>query len=200
MIYGMDVDRERHHDEQIAFLPESSNSDIIRRTPRQLAGLDLAEMKLMKGDADGAEALAETALKTDSKNAQAHYILGRISLMHGEPDDALQHLTETIQLSHDPRTTAWAHIYLGRMYDIARDENDPNSHPQRAKALAEYRAALANRDSLPDTKAAAEKGIKEPFALPKRQTGSTDVQPDDAPFDPSGKAEKDAYRPPAPPK
>jgi hypothetical protein len=86
------------------------------------------------------------------------------------------------------------------MYDIARDESDPNSHPQRAKAVAEYRAALADRDSLPDTKAAAEKGIKEPFALPRRQTGSTDVQPDDAPFDPSGKAEKDAYQPPAPPK
>ena len=198
MIYGMDVDRERHHDEQIAFLPEASNSDIIRRTPRKLAGLDLAEAKLMKGDADGAQEMAEAALKSNPNDAQAHYLLGRISLMHGEPDDALQHLTETIQLSRDPRTTAWAHIYLGRMYDIARDENDPNGHPQRAKAIAEYRAALSNRDSLPDTKAAAEKGIKEPFTLPRRQTGSSDVQPDDEPLDPSGKAEKEAYRPPRP--
>ena len=198
MVYGMDVDRERHHDEQIVFLPEGSNSDIIRRSPRKVAGLDLAEMKLMKGDAAGAEKMAEAALKTDPANAQAHYLLGRISLMHGEPDDALQHLTQTIQLSRDPRTTAWAHIYLGRMYDIARDESDPNSHSQRSKAIAEYRAALATRDSLPDTKAAAEKGIKEPFTLPRRQTGSTDVQPDDAPLDPSGKAEKEAYRPSQP--
>jgi tetratricopeptide (TPR) repeat protein len=198
MIYGMDVDRERHHDEQIAFLPEGSSSDVIRRTPRKLAGLDVAEMKLMKGDADGAQEMAEAALKADPANAQAHYLLGRISLMEGEPDDALQHLTETIHLSHDPRTTAWAHIYLGRMYDIARDTEDPSGHPQRAKAVAEYRAALSNRDSLPDTKAAAEKGLKEPFSLPKRQTGSTDVQPDDAPLDPSGKSEKDAYRPPPP--
>ena len=46
-----------------------------------------------------------------------------------------------------------------------------------------------------DTKAAAEKGLKEPFTLPRRQTGSTDVQDDDKPLDPSGKAEKEAYRP-----
>lgn len=205
MVYGMDVDRERHHDEQIAFLPEGSSGDVIRRAPRQLAGLDLAEMKLMKGDADGAAQMAEAALKSDPNNAQAHYLLGRIDLMQADPDAALGHLTQSIQLSHDPRTVAWAHIYLGRMYDIARDPDNPDAvKPQRPKAISEYRAALASRDSQPDTKAAAEKGIKEPFTLPKRQTGSTDVQPatgsdnDDAPLDPTGKAEKDAYRPPPP--
>jgi hypothetical protein len=59
MVYGMDVDHERHHIEQIAYLPEGSGSDItsrdaVSRTPRPLTGLDLAEMKLMKGDANGA--------------------------------------------------------------------------------------------------------------------------------------------------
>jgi tetratricopeptide (TPR) repeat protein len=191
----MDVDRERHHDEQIVFLPEGSNSDVIRRTPHKLTGLDLAEMKLMKGDADGAEEMAEAALKTDPNNADAHYIVGRIDLMHGDPDAALEQLTQTITLSHDPRTVAWAHIYLGRMYDIARDPDNPDAAlPQRAKAIAEYRAALANRDSQPDTKAAAEKGIKEPFALPKR-AATTPQEAIPAELDPSGKAEKEAYRP-----
>jgi Tfp pilus assembly protein PilF len=46
--------------------------------PRPLAGLDLAEMKLMKGDVDGAGEIAEAALKTDPANAEAHYVLGRI--------------------------------------------------------------------------------------------------------------------------
>jgi tetratricopeptide (TPR) repeat protein len=195
----MDVDREQHRDRQIAFLPEGSSGDVIRRTPRKLAGLDLAEMKLMKGDADGAEEMAEAALKTNPSDPEAYYLLGRIDLMHGDPDSALEHLTQTIQLSHDPRTIAWAHIYLGRMYDIAHDPNDPDVvRPQRAKAIAEYRAALANRDSQPDTKAAAEKGIKEPFALPKRAASSDvqDAKPDD--LDPSGKAEKEAYRPSSP--
>jgi tetratricopeptide (TPR) repeat protein len=162
--------------------------------------MDLAEMKLMKGDAAGAEEMAEAALQTDPKNAEALYLLGRLDLMHGDPDSALDHLNQTIQLSHDPRTIAWAHIYLGRMYDIARDPDDPDKVlPQREKAIAEYKAALANRDSQPDTKAAAEKGIKEPFTLPKRATGPSSAAPagQGAP-DPSGHAQKEAYRPPPP--
>ena len=193
MVYGMDVERERSHDQQIAFLPTGSGGDVIRRAPRPLAGLDLAESKLMKGDLDGAGEIADAALKANPANAQALYLLGRIALMQGDPDGALDHLTQTVKLSHDPRTVAWAHIYLGRMYDIAQT-------PQRDKALAEYRAALANRDSQPDTKAAAERGIQQPFALPKRAATSSDQQEnaapaDEAPLDPTGKAEKEAYRP-----
>jgi tetratricopeptide (TPR) repeat protein len=200
MIYGMDVDRERHKDEQIVFLPEGSGDpafrDPVRRAPRQLTGLDLAEMKLMKGDVAGAGEIADAALKSNPTNAQAHYLLGRIDLMTGDPDGALENLNQTLTLSHDPRTIAWAHIYLGRLYDLAREEDAPEgSHPQRAKAVAEYKAALANRDSQPDTKLAAEKGIKEPFALPKRATPAED---EDAPLDPTGKAQKEAYRPSAP--
>ncbi len=193
MVYGMDVERERGHDQKIDFLPTGSGGDVIRHTPRPLSGLDLAESKLMKGDLDGAGELADAALKANPANPQALYLLGRIDLMQGDPDGALDHLTQTVKLSHDPRTVAWAHIYLGRMYDIAQT-------PQRDKALAEYRAALANRDSQPDTKAAAERGIQQPFALPKRAATSSDQQEnaapaDEAPLDPTGKAEKEAYRP-----
>ena len=202
MVYGMDVERERHRDSQIAFLPAGAGGDPalhdpVRRTPRPLAGLDLAEMKLMKGDTGGASEMAEAALKTDPANAEAHYILGRIDLMSGDPEGALEHLTQTVKLSHDPRTIAWAHIYLGRLYDLARDPDNPDAaHPQRSKAVAEYQIALANRDGLPDTKVAAEKGIKEPFTLPKRAVTESDDSTD---LDPTGKAEKDAYRP-TPPK
>jgi tetratricopeptide (TPR) repeat protein len=196
MVYGMDVERERSRDQQIAFLPTGSGGDVIRRTPRPPTGLNLAESKLMKGDLDGAGEIADAALKANPANPQALYLLGRIDLMQGDPDGALDRLTQTVKLSHDPRTVAWAHIYLGRMYDIAQT-------PQRDKALAEYRAALANRDSQPDTKAAAERGIQQPFALPKRTATSSGQQDnaapgDDAPLDPTGKAEKEAYRPATP--
>jgi tetratricopeptide (TPR) repeat protein len=193
MVYGMDVDRERHRDQQIAFLPEGSR-DVLRRAPRQLEGMDLAEMKLFKGDTGGAEEMADATLKTNPNDAKANYLAGRVELIQGDPDEALGHLTKTLELTKDPRTLAWTHIYLGRLYDLARDPDHPDTElPERTKALAEYKAALAVRDGQPDTKAAAEKGLKEPFALPKRQRPE-----DDAPLDPSGKAEKDAYRPPPP--
>ncbi len=193
MVYGMDVQRELHTALQVTFLPDTTHDNVIR-APRQLKGMDLAEMKLLKGDMDGAEEIADAALKTDPNDARAHYLAGRIELIHGTPEDALDHFNKTLTLTKDPRTLAWTHIYLGRLYDIARDPKDPEArNAERPKAIAEYKAALAVRDALPDTKAAAEKGLKEPFALPKREQQEPD---DNAPIDPSGKAEKDAYRPP----
>ncbi len=190
MVYGMDVDRERHHDEQIAFLPEGTH-DLVSRTPQKPTGLRLAEMKLMQGDTAGAEEIANKAL-ADPKgdHAQAHYVLARIDVMERQPEEAIAHFEQVLQTSKEPRTLAWSHIYLGRLYDVM-------PVPDRKKALAEYRAALTVRDSLPDTKAAADNGIKEPFALPKRAQPASS-EDDDSPLDPSGKAEKDAYRPPSP--
>jgi tetratricopeptide (TPR) repeat protein len=186
MVYGMDVDREKHSAEQVVFLPEGTH-DFVRRAPKQLSGLDLAEMKLMKGDLDGAASLAQTALADPrADHAKAHYVVARVNLMQRQPEEALVNFEATLKTSKDPRTLAWSHIYLGRLYDV---------QSEREKALEEYRAALTVRDSRPDTKAAAEQGIKQPFAAPKKEHSEPD---DDAPLDPSGKAEKDAYRPPTP--
>lgn len=185
MVYGMDVGRESHAAEQIDFLPQGSQ-EVIRRAPRRLTGLELGEMKLLKGDLPGAEAIAKAALADpNGDHAQAHYLMARIDLMQSEPEAAISDFQATLQSSKDPRTLAWSHIYLGRLYDVM---------PDRQKALAQYQAALAVRDSLPDTKAAAEEGLKQPFTPPGMKPASQSDD-DDAPLDPSGKAEKDAYRP-----
>jgi len=186
MVYGMDVGRESHAAQQIVFLP-SGTQDVVRRAPRQLTGIQLGEMKLLKGDLPGAEAIAKAALADpNGDHAQAHYLMARVDLMQSEPDAAITDFQATLQSSKDPRTLAWSHIYLGRLYDVL---------PDRQKAIAQYQAALTVRDSQPDTKAAAEAGIKQPFSPPGMK--SADQSDDDnAPLDPSGKAEKDAYRPP----
>ena len=63
MVYGMDVERERHKDQQIVFLPEGSH-DVLRRATTQLTGLDLAEMKIYKGDLTGAAEIANRSSPT----------------------------------------------------------------------------------------------------------------------------------------
>jgi tetratricopeptide (TPR) repeat protein len=190
MVYGMDVDRERHKDQQIAFLPQGSH-DVLRRATTQLTGLQLAEMKIFKGDLAGASDIANKVL-ADPKgdHSQAHYILARVNLMQRQPGAAINDFQEVLDTSKNPRTLAWSHIYLGRLYDIM-------PQPDRQKAIAEYQAALIVRDAQPDTKAAAEQGIKQPFIAPKMEHQTPDDS-DNAPLDPSGKAEKDAYRPPTP--
>jgi hypothetical protein len=190
MVYGMDVDRERHKDQQIAFLPEGSH-DVLRRATTQLSGLQLAELKIFKGDLAGASDIANKVLADPTgDHAQAHYVLARVNLMQRQPGAAIGDFQEVLDTSKNPRTLAWSHIYLGRLYDIMQQ-------PDRQKAIAEYQAALTVRDAQPDTKAAAEQGIKQPFVAPEVERKTPD-ESDDAPLDPSGKAEKDAYRPPPP--
>ncbi len=190
MVYGMDVDRERHKDQQIAFLPESSH-DVLRRATTQLSGLQLAELKIFKGDLAGASEIATKVLADPAgDHAQAYYVLARVNLLQRQPGAAIGDFQEVLDTSKNPRTLAWSHIYLGRLYDIM-------PQPERQKAIAEYQAALTVRDAQPDTKAAAEQGIKQPFVAPKVEHQTPD-ESDDTPLDPSGKAEKDAYRPPPP--
>jgi tetratricopeptide (TPR) repeat protein len=191
MIYGMDVDRERHHDEQIVFAKEGS-TDVLRGSPRQprvLTDMDRAEIALLKGDRDTAGELAEKAMN-DPKgdHGRAQYVLARIELMSGRPQEAIAGFEATLKSSTDPRTLAWSHIYLGRLYDSERE-------PERDKAVAEYKLALTVRDAQPDTRLAAEKGIKAPFAIPQR---AQRPPVDEKDLDPTGKAQKDAYRPQLP--
>jgi predicted negative regulator of RcsB-dependent stress response len=189
MVYGMDVDHERHKAEQIAFLPQGSR-DVLRRPSTQLTGLQLAEVKMLKGDLAGASEIANRVLADpNGDHSGAHYVLARVNLMQRQPGAAVNDFQEVLDTSKDPRTLAWSHIYLGRLYDIMPP-------PDRQKAIAEYQAALTVRDAQPDTKAAAEAGLKNPFVAPKADNQPADD--DNAPFDPSGKAEKDAYRPPPP--
>lgn len=195
MVYGMDVDRERRADQNIAFLPVATH-DVISRSRPQPTGLQLAELKMMQGDPTTAEQMAEKALADPAgDHATAHYILARIHLMERQPDEAITQFQAVLSSGHDPRTLAWSHIYLGRLYDTA---------PDRKRAIEQYKAALAVPELPNDGRAAAEKGLHAPFALPKREVPTTAAQTTDAdadaPLDPSGKAEKESYRPePIPP-
>ena len=192
MIYGMDVDHERRHAEEIIFA-KTVPADPLRpnQTPHKIAGMELAELDLMQGKSDEAADIAEKTL-ADPKgdHGRARYVLARIDLMQGDPEKAKEGFEQTLTLSKDPRTMAWSHIYLGRLYDTQQV-------PDREKAVAEYQAALTVRDSLPDTKKAAESGIAKPFTLPQRAVKAP-VKEDDKDFDPTGKAEKDSYQPPPP--
>src|SRR5271163_4175342 len=168
MVYGMDVETETSRAKHVQFA-ETGSSDVVSHAPRQLHGLDQAEMKLIKGDTAGAQQLAQQALAQKSGDpAYAEYILGQTALLSGNMDEAQTRFGDAVRLSKDPRTLAWAHIYLGRIHDVEED---------RDEAVAEYKAALTVRDGQADTKQAAEKGLKQPFALPHQAQSDDDEAP-----------------------
>ncbi|MGI4829314.1 MAG: tetratricopeptide repeat protein [Janthinobacterium lividum] len=192
MIYGLDVDGERRRAEATVFVKDTSSDPLSGRIvapPHKNGPMELAELNLMKGNvADAADLAGKVMADPTGDHGRAQYVLARIDLMQGQPDKAMEGFSQTLRLSQDPRTVAWSHIYLGRLYDNMNP-------PDRAHAVVEYQAALAARDARPDTKLAAENGIKQPFALPQR---AQPKKADDEEFDPTGKAQKQAYKPGTP--
>jgi hypothetical protein len=174
MVYGMDMNTEVHRARQITF-DAHGEDDPMSHSPAQPKGLELAELKLMKGDVAGAGEMAQKALATHTGDAgQADFILARVDLMSGKTRDAQSAFQSALNDSKDPRTLAWSHIYLGRILDVqgqacGQQGGDPDDcHALRNQAITEYKAALAIPDGRPDTMDAAENGIRQPFALPHR--------------------------------
>ena len=171
IVYGMDVPSELGHVKHIEF-SQQNEGDVVHRGTRQLHGLDLAEMKLLQGDVNGASTLAHQELdRHTGDTARADFLLARCAVMQRNVDDARHYFQETIRLSKDPRLLAWSHIYLGRMDDLEHS---------RDEAVAQYQQALVNRDGQVDTKEAAERGLKEPYGPPPGVRKQEDDSDDDA--------------------
>jgi hypothetical protein len=160
MLYGIDLGREEKRAGEVTFAKESA-PDLVRQTVRPNSdSLDAAEERLIAGDAAGAQEIATKVVQDNSGDiARANFILARSASMQGKMQDAIDGFQRALQFSRDPRTLAWSHIYLARIFDIQED---------RETALKHYNAALNTGDKAPDTKAAAERGLQKPYELPNR--------------------------------
>lgn len=169
MIYGMNVDIEKQRVKDIVFAARSDET-VTQPPPPQAAMLDEGEQKLIAGDTAGAIELARKALAEHTANpGRAQFLLARAEIMSGNVEAAEQAFTQAAKISHNLRTIAWSHIYLGRIADLQGD---------RATAVAEYQAAMKTRDGKPDTEEAAEAGLKAPFAPPQAARRSASADPD----------------------
>lgn len=164
LLYTIDLDRERKRARAVQFAAEAT-PDVISPS-RVYFGpslLDSAEQKLAMGDPVSAQKLAEQVVRHNNggdEPGRAAFILARSATMLGNMEEAQTDFQQATQSARDPRTLAWSHIYLGRIYDIQL---------KREAALAEYQAALSAGDPTPDTKAAAERGLATPYAPRKPQ-------------------------------
>lgn len=162
MVYGMDVPAEigKIKNMHIQFASEPAGNVVVQSLPAPDV-LDDAETKLMKGDPDGASAIAEKALADHTAHAdRAEYILARADLLKGDVPHAIAAFHRTITLSRNPRLVAWSHIYLGRIDDVSGD---------RPSAIAQYKQALLFQDGQQDTLEAAQSGLKTPYRLPGQE-------------------------------
>lgn len=162
LLYNIDLEREKKRAADTKFATEAAPEILTASKPalHEVKFLDDAEQRLASGDPAGAQRLALQAVKDPHSNedqGRAFFILARAATLRGDMEGARNYFEHAVQSAHDPRTLAWSHIYLGRIFDI--QEN-------RDQALAHYHAALQAGDPTPDTKTAAEKGISAPYQAP----------------------------------
>jgi len=164
MLYAMDLDHERRRAREVKFAAQAE-PEVINpaKVILQADLLNEAEQKFATGDMAGAEKLASQVLQHNNggeEPGRAAFLLARIATMSGRMEEARVDFEQAAQSARDPRTLAWSHIYLGRIYDI-QDKRDT--------AVEHYRAALAAGDPATDTRTAAENGLSAPYQPPKRQ-------------------------------
>ncbi|HUP04065.1 MAG TPA: M1 family aminopeptidase [Bryobacteraceae bacterium] len=108
------------------------------------------------------EALKEynKALDTNRMSSLAHYRKAEIYFMQATWQSAANEFHEVLNGDLEPKwTEVWAHINLGKIYDISG---------QRDRAVSEYNQAARTKDDTQGAQAEAQKYIKTPYA--KQQT------------------------------
>jgi len=92
--------------------------------------IDLADLKVVTGDLDGADALLEKVLAAQSDHKRAKQLRGVILFRRGKMDEAEALLNEAMYLNPNPEQV---HYYLGMICE---------SRGQQGKAMEHYREGL----------------------------------------------------------
>jgi tetratricopeptide (TPR) repeat protein len=82
------------------------------------------------------------------------FILAQVATLNKDIEGARSYFQRALTATSEAKVVAWSHIYLGRIFDLQEE---------RDAALDHYRAALTAASTLPEAKAAAEKGLQQAF-------------------------------------
>lgn len=157
-INGIDVHKEQKNVAEIKFASKADPELLHLSRPVQPKLLMTAEQRLSSGDAEAAKKLAQQALDEKREDpGRALFILAQVATVNRDMQGARSYFQQALDVAREPKVLAWSHIYLGRIFDLQED---------RAAALDQYRAALSAGGSLPEAKAAAERGIEQPYEPP----------------------------------
>jgi len=158
MVSNIDVGREEKFAAQVQFANQADPELLHLSRPIEGKLLVTAEQRLSAGDVTNAQKLAQEALDEKSEDpGRALFILAQVATMNRDMQGARSYFQRALEVAREPKVVAWSHIYLGRIFDL--QEN-------REAAVDQYRAALNAGASLPEAKAAAERGLQQPYEPP----------------------------------
>ena len=158
LLNGIDVSKEKKRAAETQFAGEASPEVLSFARPKSQHLLSVAERRLAAGDTKTAQELAERALNDGHEDAgRALFILAQIGTANRDMAGATGYFERALKATQEPKVIAWSHIYLGRIFDLQE---------RRENALDEYHAALTAGAAMPEVKAAAERGLQQPYEPP----------------------------------
>ena len=158
LLDGIDVRKESKRVSEIQFVSEASPELLHLSRPNDQRLLQTAEKRLAAGDLKTAQDLAQQAMDEGKEDkGRALFIMAQVATANRDMAGATGYFERAIQSAQEPKVVAWSHIYLGRICDLQE---------QRDAAVDHYHAALTAGSTLPEVKAAAERGLKKPYEPP----------------------------------
>jgi tetratricopeptide (TPR) repeat protein len=158
LVGEIDVRKEQKRAGQIAFATNSDPELLHLSRPVEGKLLVDAEKRLTAGDTENAQKLAQQALEEKKEDpGRALFILAEVATHNSDMQGARNYFERALEVAREPKVVAWSHIFLGRIFDLQED---------RPAALDHYRAAESAGSALPEAKAAAELGLRQPYEPP----------------------------------
>jgi tetratricopeptide (TPR) repeat protein len=141
------------------------DAKILRDSPQMQIQVQIAlgEEYQARGDYVEATRAYEKAHELDPRSSLAAYRLGEVMFLQHSYTNAANSFRDSLNGDLKPDwVETWAHIYMGKIYDILN---------QRERATAEYQKAINSKNDYNGAQAEAEKYLKEPFAKPQSVIG-----------------------------
>jgi hypothetical protein len=161
MIQAIDPVKEMEKAAKINFTPRPEAATTVRAPAlsQEESLLAQADNLLAEGNYPEARTAYRNILDTvNPKSERALFGLGMVYSNTRKPGLAEDYFRKALEVAEDLRLVTWAHIYLGRIYDIQTD---------RRRALAEYQAAALTASAYPDAYRAVQDGLDRPYGFHK---------------------------------
>jgi len=157
---NIDLKKEEKAASEIKFASGSAPELLQLSRPEDRRMLAMAEKRLAAGDTKGAQELAQQAIdKKIGDQGRAQFILAQVAVANKDMPGARAGFEKVVAEAREPKIVGWSHVYLGRILDLQEE---------RDAAVEEYQAALNTASAVPEVKAAAEKGLEQPYEPPAK--------------------------------
>jgi tetratricopeptide (TPR) repeat protein len=160
LVKGIDLKKETARLDAVTFAnaprerkAKIAPAPVVEKSPAEIT-LDEAEEFYGQKNYQKAGELFRKALEqasTRPSKGRAYYGLARLAALNRDPQAAVDLFERTISEGAEPQVTAWAHVFAGRLLDLAQDTEAAKKH---------FEAALATTGASPASRKAAEDGLK----------------------------------------